>query len=91
MSLGALYGNKNSLRRVESRENRKGPERSVEGVVIVEKAVEDAELDSGSALPFASYFCCQNFCFLNYIIRIKSVTFVSAIIPWLFVGNQNYK
>lgn len=61
----------------------------------MEKAVEGAELDSGSALPFASYFCCQNFCFLNYITRIgghvKSMTSVSAIIPWLFVGNQNDK
>lgn len=61
----------------------------------MEKTVEGAELASGSALPFASYFCCQKFCFLNYTIRIvgyvKSRASVSAIILWLFVGNQIYK
>lgn len=38
--------------------------------VIVEKAVEVAELDSSSAFHYARYFCCQRFCFLNYKTRI---------------------
>lgn len=55
--------------------------------VIVEKAVEDAELDSSSTFHYARYFCCQRFCFLNYKTRIVGqIWHVSAIIPWLFLG-----
>lgn len=39
-------------------------------MLLWKKAVDYAELDSNSALPFANYFCCQKFCFLNFKIMV---------------------